>query len=167
MDSKQHQELIRLIDDLKTDATRRAAFLQEPVKTLAPVIGTSGATSADLSLSNQVLLAIMRNPQLMDELRDFSAQHDSGQIDDVKLAQLTAGSLSQHLSDDLKKQIHHPGLEAPGLGPVALANLIAHVDIVVVITEAAVVNSRVVFSGITDPSMVKLKDIANMLAKGQ
>lgn len=168
MDEQQHQQLIDLLDELKTDPLRRAEFLKEPLKTLAPLIGASTMSSTDLSLSNQVLLATLQNPQLMDELHGLSVQHQSGQIDDAKLTELSAGSLGQNLPVELKQKINQPGLTGtPGLGPVAMANVIAHVDVAVVVTEIAVVHGTYVFNGMTDRSILKLKDVANMLAEGQ
>lgn len=168
MNPLQHRELTKLIDELKANPMRRADFLRDPVKALSPMIGPSRASSADLGLSNQVLIATMGNPELMDELRGFSVQHESGEIDEATLTQLTASSLNQHLPNDLKRQLNHPALEdRSGLSSPALANIIVHVDIVVLVTQAAVVNSEVVFNGMADKSAVKLINIANLLAKGR
>lgn len=168
MDTRQHKQLTDLIDDLKANPLRRAEFLKEPIKTLAPLVGSSGAASSDLSLANQVLLATLRNAKLMDELRGHSVQHQSGEIDDTKLTQLTADSLSNHLPDEILQKVNHPGMKhGPAAGPLALANVVVHVDVAVIVTEIAVVHGTTFFNGMTDRSMLKLKDFANELAKGQ
>lgn len=104
----------------------------------------------------------------MDELRVHSLEHQSGKIDDAKLTQFTANSLSKHLPVDLLQKVNHPGMKGgPPGGPEALVNVIVHVDVAVIVTEIAVVHGTTFFNGMTDRSILKLKDFANSLAKGQ
>jgi hypothetical protein len=79
----------------------------------------------------------------------------------------TAKALAEDLPNDTKKKIGVDWLQNPpgaNLAPEMMVNLIAHVDIVVVVTEAAVFNSEAFFNGRYDGGSKELQKIANAIS---
>jgi hypothetical protein len=165
MDSSIRNKLLQLIDHVENSERVRSDFLSNPLNVINSTLGLNLNTSgADLSLGNQILLHIIKDKATQTALQQEISGYKAGQYDRSELKTRLSDTLTKLLPVDLSTRVT-AGFGGGG-GPIALANLIVHVDTVVLITEAAVIHSEYAFSGDVAASQYDIKALANAIAGG-
>ncbi len=173
MSPKTNTQLSAFLTNISSDASARKSFLKDPLKTISTFLQLPQIDSGmDNDLTNSIVLSALRSPEAISAIKKINAKRDAMKIDDMQTKQETAKVLLDAAPDDLKIRLialwggENPSL--PGFNPQAgMANIIVHVDVVVVMTKAAVMHEDIVFSGSISPRQSELQKIANSLAQGQ
>lgn len=173
MDAERSFKLNALLARVEASPDERARFLARPVEMLTEDLQLKESTKdVDLSLANQLLIATLRNPDAIKALSESSKRHQAGEIDASMMRSDIAKTLIQHsppeISEQLAKRWGVNDLPNFQLDPHAMgmANVAVAVDTVVVVTEAAVVNSEYVFSGRDRLSHDQIQRMSNILGGG-
>lgn len=173
MDEAKFSQLTRLLDRVSTEPSTRESFLEDPLRTVSTSLNLPAApTSVEPDLANALVLSVLRSPEALSALKEVNAKRDAAELDDLAAKQETAKVVLAAAPAELQtrllklwgdKQPHLPGFDPKP----ALANLIVHVDVVAVVTKAAVVHEDYVFNGSGVPDITDLQKVANALAHGQ
>lgn len=165
MDSSIRNRLLQFIDHVENSERVRSDFIADPLNVINSSLGLNiNTTGADLSLGNQILLHIIKDKATQTALQQQISAYKNGQFDRSELKARLSDTLTKFLPVDLSNKVS--AAFTGGQGPIALANLIVHVDTVVLITEAAVIHSEYAFSGDVAASQYDIKALANAIAGG-
>lgn len=186
MNEEMRGKLINLLDEVDASPATRQSFLDNPISVLNSRLALGlDDHIAKTPIANQLLIAALKNDSAVEQLQKTTAQYQAGTIDLTTARSEVAKTLvdSEVIgSDDWLKRLREslrppidPALLNPDLPPpemfdpqaIAIPNIAAAVDIVVVVTEAAVVNSEVIFSGRGRNDATDVRRIARTLGRGQ
>jgi len=165
-------QMTSFLNQLKIDQNVQAQFKSSPLQTVIeklqlPQAGVHG----DTELANSIILALLNSPGSLNDLREVQSKREKNELNDEAAKKQIATVLLAAAPSDLREKLQekwggaHPGM--PGFNPMPqLANLIVHVDVVAVVTKAAVVHEDYVFNGVVAPTMNEIREVADALARG-
>lgn len=184
MEDSKREQLIAMLDKIEKSPADRQEFLDSPIT----IINKSLNLGLDDHISrtpvaNRLLIAALKDESATSRLQETTARYQAGDIDlttaRATMADTLIDAAAQPGSEEWLKALKDsvrppldPSLHDPALPPekfdpqaIAIPNIAAAVDIVVVVTEAAVVNSEVFFSGRGRNDVMDIRRIARILGR--
>jgi hypothetical protein len=184
MGESKREQLIAMLDNIDKSPAAKQDFLDSPIA----VINKSLNLGLDDHISrtpvaNKLLIAALKDEDATSRLQETTARYQAGDIDLTTARATMADTLIdaaaqpgseewlKALKDSLRPPVD-PSLLDPALAPekfdpqaIAIPNIAAAVDIVVVVTEAAIVNSEAFFSGRGRNDAMDIRRIARTLGR--
>lgn len=165
----------KFLDGIENNADLKQRFLSRPLVTVSEALELpDDADQLDSDLANEVVLSVLRSPEKIALLHQVAAREAKGELDERSAKRETALLILEDAPDDLRDRLsalwgNQNPQETSFNPPVAIANLIVHVDVALVVTKAAILHEDVAFSGTIQDTLstTHLQRVANAIARGR
>lgn len=172
MTPEQRDKLVKFVGEIDQSSSKRQLFVNGPYEAIRSALELPDTDNPiDIGLANEVLAAVLRDASLTASLKDISSQYQSNAIDLAQTKKRAATVMAEKLPVDLKSKLNKTWLNDPaaisGTTDIGIANLLAAVDQVVLIDQAAVIHGTYFFSGAGISNEYDLKKLTDAFAGGQ
>lgn len=186
MGGSKREQLLALLDRVDQSPAAQAEFLESPIAMINRALELGlDEHIAKTPVANKLLIAALRDENTTTRLQKTTSEYQAGEIDIQTARSAMTETLIEAIDFDEKewwKELLNslrspidPALIDQELPPpekfdpqaIAIANVAAAVDIVVVVTEAAVFNSELVFTGRGRNDIVDIRRLARTLGRGE